>query len=103
MKHSLSAGQTENGNGRLALITRLAAIGGLVASVGVVAVFAFIVYITLPGAYSGLDTIESTVTWISLGLIALLVIGVNIVYARVLFAVARFPYGFPVSGKFPRS
>ena len=103
MKRSAAAGQAEHGNGRITLITRLAAIGGLVASIGVVAFFAFVVYITLPGPYSGLDTIEGTVTWISVGMIAVLAIGVNIVYARVLFAMARFPYGFPVSGKFPRA
>src|SRR5690348_10927602 len=79
MKRSAAAGQAEHGNGRITLITRLAAIGGLVASIGVVAFFAFVVYITLPGPYSGLDTIEGTVTWISVGMIAVLAIGVNIV------------------------
>jgi hypothetical protein len=83
-------------------LLKLAATGGIIASVAILAFYVFVVYITLPGRYSGLDTIEAAVTWISVGLIVALAIGVNIVYARILFAMSRFPRGFPVSGRFPR-
>jgi uncharacterized membrane protein len=83
-------------------LLKLAAAGGFIASAGILAFYAFVIYITYPGGYSGLDTIEAVITWISVGLIVALAIGVNIVYARILFAMSRFPRGFPISGRFPR-
>jgi len=87
---------------RMAFALKLAALGGFAATGAVIVFFALVVYFTLPGQYSGLDWIQATITWISVGLIALLAIGVNITYARVLYAMSRFPYGFPISGEFPK-
>lgn len=87
---------------KYAWLMKLAAYGGFLAAAVILAFYIFVIYITLPGQYSGLDTTEAAMTWISIGLIVALAIGFNIVYARVVLAMSRFPYGFPVSGKFPR-
>lgn len=102
MQRASSVGTDGDRNGRMARVLKLAALGGFAASGAVVVLFALVVYFTLPGQYAGIDWIEATITWISVGLIAALAIGVNITYARVLYAMSRFPYGFPISGKFPQ-
>lgn len=102
MAYASDAGTDAGRDSRTALVLKVAALGGFAATGAVIVLFALIVYFTLPGQYSGIDWIEATVTWISIGVIAVIAMGVNIVYARTLLAMSRFPYGFPISGRFPR-
>jgi hypothetical protein len=70
-------------------IAKLAGYGALGAVLLFVALFALIAYGAVPRPTGGIDRIEAAVTWISVGLSVLALIGVHIVVARGLFAIAR--------------
>ena len=70
-------------------IARLAALGALGAVFLFVALYALVAWVSLPRRSGGIDGIEATVTWISVGLAVLALIAVHVIVARELFAVAR--------------
>ena len=70
-------------------IAKLIALGAFGAIVLFVAVFASIVWAAVPSRTGGIDGIQAAVTWISVGLAILAVIGVHVLIARGLLAFAR--------------
>jgi hypothetical protein len=70
-------------------IAKLAALGAFGAVGLFVALYALIAYAARPTASGGIDRIEATVAWISVGLAVLALIGVHVVVARGLFALSR--------------
>ena len=68
----------------------LAAAGAVVVSLVLLALFALIVYIALPRpAHGGMNVGMALVTWISVGVIFLVLIGAHVRYAYVLWEVAH--------------
>jgi hypothetical protein len=53
------------------------------------ALFGLILYAAIPRSTGGIDAIEAVVTWISVGLTALAVIGVHVLVGRGLLAFGR--------------
>ena len=70
-------------------IAKLAAFGAFGAVVLFVAIFALIAYAAIPPRRGGIDAIEATVTWISVGLVVLALIGIHIVVGRGLLDLSR--------------
>ena len=70
-------------------IAKLAALGAFGAVLLFVAIFALIAYAAMPRRTGGIDGIEATVTWISVGLVVLALIGVHVVVGRGLLDVSR--------------
>ena len=70
-------------------IAKFAAYGAFGAVVLFVAIFALIAYASVPRATGGIDGVEATVTWISVGLTLLALIGVHVVLARGLLDLSR--------------
>jgi hypothetical protein len=70
-------------------IAKLAAFGAFGAVLLFVAIFALIAYAAAPRHTGGIDLIEATVTWISVGLVVLALIGVHVVVGRGLLEVSR--------------
>ena len=68
---------------------RLAGLGALGASAGLLALFAFLVFITRPVASGGIDTVNAVVTWISLGGLFLALILVHVLIGRKLLILAK--------------
>lgn len=68
---------------------RLAGLGALGASAGLLALFAFLVFITRPVARGGIDTANAVVTWISLGGLFLALILVHVLIGRKLLLLAK--------------
>jgi hypothetical protein len=69
-------------------ITRMAALGPLAVSGALVAVYALFYWFIAPSGV-GIDSIESAVARISVGLVFLALIAPHIVYGRILLATAR--------------
>ena len=63
--------------------------GALAATLLFVAIFALIAYVAIPRHTGGIDGIEATVTWISVGLVILALIAVHIIVGRGLLAFGR--------------
>ena len=74
---------------KLKPFARLAAFGALGVCGGVLGLFIFLVFFTRPIALGGLDQTQAVVAWISLAVPFALIIGVHLVYARVLMNYAR--------------
>lgn len=70
-------------------IAKLIAFGAFGAILLFVAIFALIAWAAIPTKTGGIDGIESTVTFISVGLAILAVIGVHVLVGRGLLAFAR--------------
>ena len=70
-------------------IARLAALGAFGACAGFVALFAYVAYISRHTPTGGMMPVLSVVTWISVGLVVLALIGLHVVIAKQLFALAR--------------
>lgn len=70
-------------------IAKLIAFGAFGAILLFVAIFALIAWAAIPSSTGGIDGIESTVTFISVGLAILAVIGVHVLIGRGLLAFAR--------------
>lgn len=73
---------------RKELLERLAALGALAVSGGLVLVFVGFVFLTRPTG-TGIDTTEAFVSWVSVGLVLLVLIAAHLYFARVLFAMAK--------------
>ena len=70
-------------------IAKLIALGAFGAIVLFVAIFALIAWAAIPNRTGGIDGVEATVTWISVGLAIVAVIGVHVLIGRGLLALAR--------------
>jgi len=70
-------------------IAKLAGLGAFGASAGLLGLFLLLVFITRPGQFSGIDSVNAAVTWISLGgLFAALIIA-HVVIGKQLLKLAR--------------
>lgn len=70
-------------------IAKLIAFGAFGAILLFLAIFALIAWAAIPSRTGGIDGIEATVTFISVGLAILAVIGVHVLVGRGLLAFAR--------------
>ena len=70
-------------------IARLIGFGAFGAVVLFVAIYALVVWASVPRSTGGIDRIEATVTWIAIGLVVLALVGLHIVIARGLLAFSR--------------
>jgi hypothetical protein len=68
---------------------KLAGLGALAASAGLLALFAFLVFITRPAASGGIDTVNAVVTWISLGGLFVALILVHVLIGRRLLTLGK--------------
>lgn len=68
---------------------KLAGLGALGASAGLLALFGFLVFMTRPMPGGGIDTINAVVTWISLGGLFLALILVHVLIGRKLLLLAK--------------
>lgn len=71
---------------RIAKLIGLGAFGGIVLFV---AIYALVVYASVPRSTGGIDGIQATLTWIAVGLVVLALIGVHVVVGRGLLAYGR--------------
>lgn len=63
---------------------KLAALGAVGVSFGVLALYALIAYGARPTAVGGIDTIHATLTWISVAIPAAALIAAHLAYAKIL-------------------
>lgn len=68
---------------------RLAGLGAFGASAGLLALFAFLVFITRPVGLGGIDTTNAIVTWISLGGLFVALILVHVMIGKRLLLLAK--------------
>jgi hypothetical protein len=70
-------------------IARLAGLGAFGACAGFLALYAYVSFISRHTATGGMMPVLSVVVWISLGLVVLALIGLHVVIAKQLLALAR--------------
>ena len=70
-------------------IAKLIGLSAFAAILLFVAIFALIAWAAIPTRTGGIDGIEATVTWISVGLAVVGIVGVHILIGRGLLAFAR--------------
>jgi hypothetical protein len=70
-------------------IAKLIGYGAFAAILLFVAIFALIAYAARPTRTGGIDMVEAEVTWISVGLVILALIGVHVLIGRGLVAFGR--------------
>lgn len=68
---------------------KLAALGALGVCVGAAALYVFVAFVTRPIPLGGIDQTQSLLTVISLAIPFALIIGVHLVYVRVLMRYAK--------------
>jgi hypothetical protein len=68
---------------------KLAGMGALGAIVLFLALYAFIIKLSAPGHYSGIDLTLGVVTWISIGLVVLALAGLHLVIGRQLLSLGK--------------
>ena len=68
------------------MLQGFAAVGALGVCVVLLALLALVIFISLPG---GIDTTEAFITWVSVGIVILLMVAGHLVYARTLFLASR--------------
>ena len=70
-------------------IAKLIALSAFAAILLFVAIFGLIAWGAVPTRTGGIDGIEATVTWISVGLAAIAIVAVHVIVGRGLLALAR--------------
>jgi hypothetical protein len=70
---------------------KLAALGAIGVSVGVLALYALIAFGSRPTPDGGIDTTHATLTWISAGIPALGIIAAHLAYVKVLLDESKRP------------
>ena len=70
-------------------IAKLIGLSAFAAILLFVAIFGLIAWAAIPTRTGGIDGIEAAVTWISVGLAAIAIIGVHVLVGRGLLAFAR--------------
>ena len=68
---------------------KLAGMGALGAIVLFLALYAFIIKLSAPGHYSGIDLTLGVVTWISIGIVVLALAGLHVVIGRQLLNLGK--------------
>lgn len=68
---------------------KLAGLGAMGAGAGLLALFAFLVFITRPVPRGGIDMVNAVVTWISLGGLFVALILVHVLIGRRLLTLAK--------------
>jgi len=68
------------------MLQGFAAVGALGVCVVLLALLALVIFISLPG---GIDATEAFITWVSVGIVILLMVAGHLVYARTLFLASR--------------
>ncbi len=68
---------------------KLAAFGAIAGALGIAALYALLVFITIPTPTGGIDWTHARLTWISAGGVVLVLIAIHLTYARILMAAAR--------------
>lgn len=70
---------------------KLAALGAIGVSVGVLALYALIAFGSRPTPDGGIDTTHATLTWISAAIPALVIIAAHLAYVKVLLDESKRP------------
>jgi len=70
-------------------IARLAGLGAFGACVAFIALFGYVAFLSRHTATGGMPPVLSVVTWISLGLVLLALIGVHVLIGRQLLLVSK--------------
>lgn len=70
-------------------IARLIGFGALGAIALFLAIYALVVYASVPRSTGGIDRTTAVLTWIAVGLVVLALIGVHVVIGRGLIAFSR--------------
>ena len=70
---------------------KLAALGAIGVSVGVLGLYALIAFGSRPTPDGGIDTTHATLTWISAAIPALGIIGAHLAYVKVLLDESKRP------------
>lgn len=73
-------------------LERIAGLGAFGVCVVLLAIWALVIRITIPGPGAvggGIDITEATVTWVSVGLVILALVAVHVIYGRKLLAMSR--------------
>ena len=70
-------------------IAKLAAMGAVAVSLGVLALFAALVFLIRPSRTGGIDQTSTIVVWISLAIPVLVIVAVHLVFAKILFDLAN--------------
>jgi hypothetical protein len=70
-------------------IAKLAGLGAFGACVAFIALFAFVAYISRHTPTGGMMPVLSAVTWISLGLVVLALVGVHVLIGKQLLLLAK--------------
>ena len=68
---------------------KLAGMGALGAIVLFLALYAYIIKLSAPGHYSGIDLTLGVVTWISIGIVVLALAGLHVVIGRQLLSLGK--------------
>jgi hypothetical protein len=76
-------------NGMPPKFAKLAGLGALGASAGLLALFGFLVFITRPVPRGGIDMVNAVVTWISLGGLFVALILVHVMIGKRLLLLAK--------------
>jgi hypothetical protein len=66
-------------------LRKLLALGAVGASFGLVAVFALLVFVTIPRANGGIDATSATITWISVAGVIVALVAVHLLIAHRLW------------------
>jgi hypothetical protein len=69
-------------------MARLAGMGALAVTAGLVALYVFLFWLTFPER-NGIDTIQAHVAWISIGIVILTLAAIHVVYGRILMRMAK--------------
>lgn len=67
---------------------KLGALGAVGVALGLVAVYAVLVWVNRPGPTAGLDLTESIVAWISILVPVAAIIAIHLTFARILWGAA---------------
>jgi hypothetical protein len=71
-------------------LTKLAGLGALAAAGGILAIYALLVFITIPRPRTaGIDMTNGVLTWISVGLVILALVIPHVVFGRILLSEAK--------------
>jgi hypothetical protein len=68
---------------------KLAALGAVGVSLGVLGLYALIAFGSRPTATGGIDSVHATLTWISAAIPAAALIAAHLAYAKILLAESR--------------
>lgn len=74
---------------KFSTFARLAGFGAFAACGGIAALFLLFVYVTRPTSWSGMDATTRILAWGSVAGVALALLGVHLLFARELLALAK--------------